>query len=76
MEACANAVKQPVKAKLLSIFRSRHIDPYRPTANDVFDIYRLLCPDVRKNQFISSLVICMSYIRYLESVAMDTETLL
>ncbi len=45
-EAVANTPKQPLKAKFLDQFRSRHIDPVRSHADDLYEVYRLLCPDV------------------------------
>ena len=45
LEACANAVKQPVKAEKLVMFRNRNIEPIRAIADDLFQVYRLLCPD-------------------------------
>ena len=47
MEACAQAPKQPQKAQKLEHFRKKNIDPIRAHADDLFQIYRLLCPDVR-----------------------------
>ena len=47
MEACAQQPKQPQKAQKLEHFRKKNIDPIRAHADDLFQIYRLLCPDVR-----------------------------
>ena len=47
LEACSLASKQPLKAQKLEIFRTRNIEPIRAHADDLFQVYRLLCPDVR-----------------------------
>lgn len=50
MEACAQQPKQPQKALKLEHFRKKNIDPIRAHADDLFQIYRLLCPDVSASQ--------------------------
>lgn len=48
MERCARAETQPKKAALLRKFRAHFVEPVRAAADDVFQLYRLLCPDVRR----------------------------